>query len=89
MDQDTSYAISLNNGTPLGRVDADWIIEDPATSGGLVPLARFTETWFEDCRVETANSSVLGVNKATMYYLSGSKCTSTEYDEANFWASSS
>ncbi|KAJ9165820.1 Concanavalin A-like lectin/glucanase [Coniochaeta hoffmannii] len=89
LDQSLNYYIPLNNGSPLARVDADWIIEDPATSGGLVPLARFTDTWFEDCTVTTANGSIKNIDAATMYFLSGSKCTSTQYDSTNFWASSS
>lgn len=79
----------MNNGSPLGRVDADWIMEDPATSGGLVPLAKFTDTWFEDCSVSTANGTTKGIDGATMYFLSGNKCTSTEYDNGDFWAASS
>lgn len=89
IDQSTSYLIPLTNGTPLGRVDADWIIEDPSTSGGPVPLARFSDTWFEDCTVSTANGTTKYVDGATMYFLSGSKCTSTQYDSSDFWASSS
>ncbi|OIW24719.1 concanavalin A-like lectin/glucanase [Coniochaeta ligniaria NRRL 30616] len=89
LDQSTNYLIPLTNGTPLGRVDADWIVEDPATSGGPAPLARFSDTWFEDCTVSTANGTSKYVDAATMYFLSGSKCTSTQYDSSDFWASSS
>jgi hypothetical protein len=89
IDQSVSYTIPLTNGTPLGRVDADWIIEDPASSSGPLPLARFTDTWFEGCTVTTANGTTKNVDAATMYVLSGSKCTSTQYDSTDFWASSS
>lgn len=89
MDQSNHLNITLGGGTALGRVDADWIVEDPATSGGLVPLAKFTDTWFEDAIVNTANGTVKGMDGATMYQLSGSKCTSTQYDSGNFWAASS
>ncbi|KAB5566137.1 concanavalin A-like lectin/glucanase domain-containing protein [Coniochaeta sp. 2T2.1] len=88
LDQDVSYMIPINNGTALARVDADWIVEDPATAGGLVPLARFSDVWFQDCSVSTANGTIKAVDAAVMYYLSGSKCTSTQYDSTNFWASS-
>jgi hypothetical protein len=89
LDQAVSYTIPLNNGTPLGRVDAEWIVEVPATSGGAVPMARFSDIWFEDCTVTTANTTVKNIDAATMYFLSGNKCTSTQYDSTDFWASSS
>jgi hypothetical protein len=89
LDQSTHYNITINGGTALGRVDADFIVEDPTSTSGLVPLARFSDTWFEDTVVTTANGSTKDIDGAIMYYLSGSKCVSTEYDSTDFWATSS
>ncbi|KAK1767928.1 concanavalin A-like lectin/glucanase [Phialemonium atrogriseum] len=85
-DQDYSYTVTLSNGSPLGRVDADWVIEDPATSSGLVPFAAFTETWFEEVSATRSTGTALGVDGATLYYLTDNRCVATEYDNDNFYA---
>lgn len=80
-----SYTITLNNGTPLERVDADWIIEDPQTGSGQVPFAHFSETWFEECNAETLNGPALGIDGSIMYYMDNDRCKSSEYDNTNFY----
>lgn len=89
LDQSTHYNITLSGGAALGRVDADFIIEDPTSSSGPVPLARFSDTWFEETVVTTADGSTKNVDGAVMYYMPSGKCVSTQYDSNDFWATSS
>lgn len=92
-NESQSYELSLvlNNGTPLQRVDADWIVEDPQSNAGSVPFGAFSDTWFEECSAMRADNSVLGINGGIMLYLQNSQnnwCIASEYDNANFVTSS-
>ena len=86
LSQDYSYTIGLSGGTALSRVDAEWIVEDPATGSGLEPFASFTDIWFEEVYAETNISTTLGVDQSTMYSINSNTCVSVEYDDGDFYA---
>jgi Peptidase A4 family len=91
LSQSYAYVISLFDGTTLCQVDADWILEDNAfTQGGQVffdPFPTFSDTWFEGTYAVTANGSQIGIDGADVIYMSGT-CTATEYDNSDFYMSS-
>lgn len=83
-----AYTITLTQGPTLARVNADWIVEDPASGGGgHTPFPHFDAVWFEDAYAATANGSRYGMDRGQMYGISG-RCAPHAYDSANFWASS-
>lgn len=51
-----------------------------------MPFAAFTETWFEEVSATRSTGTALGVDGATLYYLTDSRCVATEYDNDNFYA---
>ncbi len=86
LSQDYSYTINLSGGTALARVDAEWVVEDPAGGSGLEPFASFTDIWFEEVYAQTNVSTTLGVDASTMYSINSNTCVSVEYDNGDFYA---
>ena len=86
LSQDYSYTIGLSGGTALARVDAEWIVEDPAGGSGLEPFAAFTDIWFEEVYANTNISTTLGVDASTMYSINSNTCVAVEYDDGDFYA---
>ncbi|KAH7629393.1 concanavalin A-like lectin/glucanase domain-containing protein [Sordaria sp. MPI-SDFR-AT-0083] len=69
LNQSTAYTVSLVNGSPLGQVDADWVVEAPMVEGfSIAPYSRFDNVWFKNCSASTTNGTTRGVDGADMYY---------------------
>ncbi|KAK3942630.1 concanavalin A-like lectin/glucanase domain-containing protein [Diplogelasinospora grovesii] len=86
VSQGVTYTATLTGGATLGRLDADWVLEDPVSSSGQVPFASFTETWFESAYATTTSGASLGIDGATMYQIGSSgTCQSAEYDNADLY----
>jgi hypothetical protein len=81
------YQIQLTNGTPLGQLDAEWIIEDPYGGSGQEPFPEFGTVWFESSYAALSNGNTLGPGTSDYIYLnSPSICKAQDYDSLNFYA---
>lgn len=91
LSQNYNYVIVLTGGPALCQIDADWILEDNAFVQGsqvtFTPFPRFSDVWFEGAYATTANGSQIGIDGAEALYLQ-SWCTASEYDDNDFWMSS-
>lgn len=89
----SSVQISLSNGSPLCRIDAEWIVENFKINGNQTPFGRFQDVWFQGCEAKTTSGATVGINGASMIYLQNNgpnpNCFAYEYDNSIFWAESS
>lgn len=80
--------MTLVNGPPLCRQDADWIVEDFDDSDGVVPFARFADIWFEEASATSASGHSIGLDGAEPIYMgssvSGAMCVAEPYDNSDF-----
>ncbi|KAL8360479.1 hypothetical protein RB601_007221 [Gaeumannomyces tritici] len=89
----TAVQVSLSNGSPLCRIDAEWIVENFKVNGNQTPFGRFQDVWFQTCEAKTTSGSTIGINGASMIYLQNNgpnpNCFAYEYSNSAFWTESS
>ncbi|KAH8899859.1 concanavalin A-like lectin/glucanase [Thozetella sp. PMI_491] len=88
-NQGYTYTVTLTGGTTLSRTSAEWILEDPASGGSLLPFASFSDVWFEDVYATTTSNTHLGVDSSTLISIDSGTCTAEEYDDGDFYTWSS
>ena len=81
--------LTVTNGPPLCRVDADWIIEAFEDADGEPKFPKMSDVWFEETVAKTVEGRTIGLNGAEMVNLVNSAgtllCSATRYSDWDYF----